>query len=1223
MKGKIKLLLFSSLLAFGTLTGCGNSSDNNGGSSGGDNNPISGLDYRVDEAQNKLKDLGKTQGFEIALDAISEEEDGSTSKDSVVVGYKDPVAWLTGVGAYQKTEAGTEVYETSETASNQYNYLSTVQSNLFDTYVDSVTSMFYIAYSYNAYLNKVETTTFLNRPATRYVFAGSYATAFANVEIIIDDATGITLKFAGKAQDLDGNAAAGSLVVTSFKTGNDVTLPTLNKNGGGQQGGEGGQGGGQGEGGEGGDPSVTLPTAGKYSLDATQVRDPGNYANGYFEIGEDGSGVFCDYVGHQYIGTFVNDGSDIVMTATSEAYAAADGAAPRTAACNKTFYFDFLGDASWGIWHEGYHLIYKYDQGQGGDTPTDNLEDALITSVQYESLVTGMAYIGAEGNAKFNVQEKNYNQLYSNSTLENDNGNYQHGITYADSTDSSVLFYAKYSAQAGYYDLYERQADFSWRKSANSPYPFEDEYFGDFAKLYLLSFVPFERLSEPHFETSPYYSCASFEYEDNDSGLSIDLTNIKVYFNKGKLVHFSYTSNGYINIDVYVTDIGSVELQLPEEGGQQQEQAVQCNSLISGTTGATFVYNRVDMGGYTGSSFDTTIEALQHTSFKFFADGTAETYYNPGNIEVVNVGSFTLMKKASENVGDLTLRTTTRYVNGVEESNTNTQHLAYYAQQDELHIVQTGTQGGNPVEVHLILTRDTAVPEHYQPGGQGGGEDPTDSNWPAKEIAEALKTVEFGSETIPAISDPTKLTEKGSVEVVSKEVVITLSFDPEGTDAVVEYGNYMTILGNKGYQFDDAEGNMYTYNSKSGKMSLDVVLDETNGTITIYAYANEEDPTSYPGEAIATYVSDVVGAENDELPELTIEGASYSFNDGTLIITYPDDMTSEEAATALSSKLVGYTYNNVVLGYVSPNEEILVSIYEGSENMILVDLGDCSIVPDVNLDENYPSDEIEAFLEDVTDKLPELKISGATYDFFDSGTMGSPDGIAGLIVQLPEGMTTAEAQRILIGIISDESTGYVESDYYDTTMYKSENEQIGVMFSEQDGYIGITIFNFEVYGKSEGGEGGEGGEEQVASVSISVSHNVDFGNRVYLVGDFCNWDPADENAIALEYDEAEGIWYGRFEAKVGDILHCKLVVAAYDDPTEVYDWEKEGVDNERIIEITDPTMQLDLLWGDYDQSILIYKAGQATNPLFIYVRIIFLLRVCACCFKIKGAFTNK
>ena len=1195
MKGKWKYVLFASLLALGALTGCSNSSSGNDDDSGdgGNNNPIndaiSGLDFTVDEAQNKLKLLGQEQGFEITLEAISEEEDGSTSKDSATIGFKGNTAWLAGEGAYVMTGAGTEVYSYT-TTSGQYDYVATLGGEYFDNFINTFTSMFYIAYNFDAYLDKVGPTTFLGRPATEYKFAGQYATAFADLQIIIDDATGITLKYAGKAQDLDGNAAAGCLVVTAFKTGDAAVIPTLNKNGGGsgpvtgdvfsnkkllvtdvsatnddikakalskygrayislfadksfemvnpvnntydvamgtftiatdgvsaalnvtklfdgehqaystkindelkglvlrydatstdyslkmsglakdgstveftlilgasndrpthvdlpaEQGGEGG----------GEDPQVQYPTAGKYSYNANLTKEPGIYADGYLQINEDGTGVYCivgNYLGERvwYTATFELDGLDIVAKTVFKYTETIETGRSKETVEQVTYTFTFEGDANWSIELNGSKIYYQYDQGQGGETPIENLDDALVTAGQFSTIVNGMAYIGAKGNAKFNKQIKSNKQVYSNESLENDNGNYQDQVTYAEGGSGSVRVYAQSEEYPGSYDIYERNSDNTWSKYG--PAQYEDQIFAEMAGIYLLSQVPFAKFSAPISESAPYYACSS--YEDEEYGIA--LSNIKVYFNKGELVRFSYTSGGYMDVDVEITDIGHVKVEVPTV--TPEEKPEQHNELLYGTNGAKFVFSSVDKDGYTGTDLDAIIAAMPKVSLNFFKDGKGELINTTNDINNVFLGSYTLMIKSGSNTGTVALSLSEQYVDGLKHQSytPETQTFTYKAQEDELHLIMT--KDGHNVDFKFVRSSD--VPTPFTP--EGGGDQPTDSNWPAKEIAEALKSIGFESEVIPAISDSTKLTEKGTVSVVGETAVITLSFAKGGNDALLAFYGYMTMLEDEAeYKMDyfstSAENNLYVFNSKSGEMSLYIKLDDDNGTITITA--QERVKSGYPTEAISGWL--LKHGVTDEIIEFTTDDASYNFDDeyNYMYITLPAEADAKTIISRFINELTtnhSYTPEDVAGStiYVGPNRTVAFYFY-AYDSMIVISFGDSSNIPQSS--EGYPSDKIEEYLSDmkITDSVPAFEYEGSEYAFYGSkGEDGVWSESVAVGINLPAEAKATEVAEQFAGLL----TGYIYNE--DEDYYLSPNKQVCINIYVDEGFVGITIFPYE------------------------------------------------------------------------------------------------------------------------------------------------------------------
>lgn len=1162
MKGKLRLFLMASILSVAALTGCGNTSggeddDGGGDDGGGGQTPgeiISGLDIQVDEAQNKLKQLGSTQGFEITLEAISQEDDGTTSKESATIGFKVETAWLAGEGAYLMTRDGTETYAYTAT-SGQYDYVATIDGKYFDNYITTITSMFYIAYSYNSYLDKVGPTIFLGRPATEYKFAGSYATAFANIEIIIDDATGITLKFAGSGQDLDGNAAAGSLVVTAFKTGEDVVRPVLNKNGGSQGGGQGG------EGGE-GEQTVTLPQAGKYSYDATQVRDPGIYENGYFEIDADGNGIFCEYPNylgeqHYYTGSFVLDGLDIVMTTTFSVLEPLNGGRKTESATGGSqFTFAFIGDASYAITLDGHRIVYKYDQGQGGGTPVDNLEDALITAEQYASLVTGMAYIGAEGNAKFNVEVKANKDPFYNETLECDNGNYQDGVAYTND-DPIVRIYAGFEGHPGYYYIFERQSDFSWKQTSKDPSQIELIQFASMAGLDLLSYVPFDRLSAPTFVEAPYYSCSSFTYKDDELGINVSLSNIKIYFEEGKLVHFSYVSDGYLFIDVQVTDIGKVKVEIPEIKPEEKEE--QHNELLYGTSGAKFVFSSADKGGYTGSDFDALIAAIQNCYFNFFPDGSAELH----NTQAIYLGTFTAMKKASENTAAVSVRFTQKYVISNQDlvNETTSEYFTYYVTNDELHLIQKGTQNGNQVEIHIIFTRSNDVPTPFEPS------EPQPSKWPTVTITTALQKLGLKA-NVPEMPGLDNVVGDVDVKTIGETLQITVEYDTKDNAAIAEY-QYYSILTEKGaykvdYANSDFDEGIFAYLSNDNTISI--IETYVSGTTTVSIVIKAAEVPSYPEETIDGWL--LSHGVTDEIIEFTYENATYDFDEeyGTLMISLPNGAVATNIINGFIEDLTkNYEYKPVTIAeytaYVGPNGTVGF-IFMNYDSMIAVAFSDSSQLPQSS--DSYPTSKVEQYLADmkITDSVPEFTCEGATYDFY--GEKGE-DGVWSETIAVGINLPDDADYELIAKQFVDLLTGYTEEGEY----YLSPNKQVCVEIYAIEGFVGITIYPYVPE------------QEYVDITIIAYDTRTVEGQRVYLVGDFCNWDLTDENAIALEWNDELKAWVGYITAEVGSEIYCKLIITSWDNPGEYITWEKEGFDNERIYDVPDTDTTFTLFWGNY------------------------------------------
>lgn len=125
-------------------------------------------------------------------------------------------------------------------------------------------------------------------------------------------------------------------------------------------------------------------------------------------------------------------------------------------------------------------------------------------------------------------------------------------------------------------------------------------------------------------------------------------------------------------------------------------------------------------------------------------------------------------------------------------------------------------------------------------------------------------------------------------------------------------------------------------------------------------------------------------------------------------------------------------------------------------------------------------------------------------------------------------------------------------------------------------------------GQGGGGQGGGGGSvtpepdpgpQERVTVTLNVTYETAMGEGVYLVGDFCDWTPASNLSLKFEWS-AGNVWTKTIEVNKDTVYHCKLVIAPYDLPSQVYKWEKEGEGNERTITFSSSTT-LNLEWGNY------------------------------------------
>ena len=239
----VSLLTTSMLLSACDLGGNGDNGDGGEGSSGGNNNGAT-FDGNQNEAINKLYQLGSTQGFELTIKTM--EDDGEEVEETF--GFKSDIFWIKEDAAYQNVANGIDYYDYDSTKQS-YDYEATLPPQAYaslNELVKQFTSEFYIGYqmlsdpAFAGSITAENAVTFLGRGAKEYTYSYSVMGQEANFKIIFDNETGITLKVLASATAGDGGESYAEYEITSFKTGDQVVPPRLNKSSG--QGGEGGQG---------------------------------------------------------------------------------------------------------------------------------------------------------------------------------------------------------------------------------------------------------------------------------------------------------------------------------------------------------------------------------------------------------------------------------------------------------------------------------------------------------------------------------------------------------------------------------------------------------------------------------------------------------------------------------------------------------------------------------------------------------------------------------------------------------------------------------------------------------------------------------------------------------------------------------------------------------------------------------------------------------------------
>ncbi|MBP5550742.1 MAG: hypothetical protein J6X93_01650 [Bacilli bacterium] len=220
------LLLF--LFTF-ALTGCDLAGKLTGGEGGTDS-----LEITQEESQAKLEKM-ESDGYLITFHYSDDEGDSGT----FTIGAKGNVVWMLTDGegaALLEEENNVHYYSYNNEAG--YQYESTVQKEQGESYISSYkvasTSWLYWANAYNGQFKKGADAKVAGRNCYTYDLNLGIGGAIGKIagisnfayKVYVDKETGITMKVEFAAT-VEGESSSFSYEVTEFKTGSQVTAPTL------------------------------------------------------------------------------------------------------------------------------------------------------------------------------------------------------------------------------------------------------------------------------------------------------------------------------------------------------------------------------------------------------------------------------------------------------------------------------------------------------------------------------------------------------------------------------------------------------------------------------------------------------------------------------------------------------------------------------------------------------------------------------------------------------------------------------------------------------------------------------------------------------------------------------------------------------------------------------------------------------------------------------------
>ena len=615
MKKKIWLILLTVILVVcitATFVACGNKdADEEGGASIAD-------DYDYTLIENKINEIAGTDGVFIKLHVQTSASDSGNETFDVAIGVKNDVYYfMDGESEYYYDLSANDkavvyskdgnVWSKEETAYNAY--ITKAQM----TQLAKASSMCIVAYMgcYNGLTDSAvkSSATVAGRTCDKYTIKQTAAASTYSLEVCIDKATGVCLKYAASGAVPTARASV-SLECTEFNTSYTPVLPTVgggsnqggnnqggNNQGGNNQGGNGGSGsgeggngsqgsgeGGNGGSGEGGNGEVLVPSnfSGK-KLNVTNINVQ-TQNNAYREEAEamfDGAtaSLFSDATfelvnaGGILFGNFTvpNDGN-VAQLSTFKCYDSED----------REYFYDFpsvydsltlsyvvgayilhiptpVGNGATVV-DVGLTMTASAESPMRADVPTDPNGDAFnsqyqVTQEAWEDIFTNKA----------NLNNGNFSVSYFSTAPTSVAGTFKvDGNKYSDTWTNGDLYYEKTGTTPNASGEYAYTVYLP--NGTQSPAFYKGAFFDQW-----LGTIPAPFLNKATYgEYTHYYTIGSFRYTPEGESQARDIRNFKVMFDNGKLAMIQYDENGYTHTFVY-SQYEETTVTLPggNEGGNE------------------------------------------------------------------------------------------------------------------------------------------------------------------------------------------------------------------------------------------------------------------------------------------------------------------------------------------------------------------------------------------------------------------------------------------------------------------------------------------------------------------------------------------------------------------------------------------------------------------------------------------------------------------------------
>ncbi len=801
MKKKLWLILFTVILVVcitATFVACGNKeADEEGGAS-------IAADYDYTLIENKINEIAGTDGIFIKLHAQTSATGETDRSFDIALGIKNDIYYFkdqeneyyydlsSDVKAvvYSKEDG---VWSKEETAYNAYLTKAQYVQVAKGASAGIIGYMgFYSGLSGNAVKSSA---TVAGRACDKYTIKETAAASAYSLEVCIDKATGVCLKYA--ASGAVPTARAGvSLECTEFNTSYTPVLPTVGggnsqgnggsgeqggNGGSGEQGGNGGsgsgeggngsQGSGEGGSGQGGNGEVLVPSnfSGK-KLTVTnvnvQTQDAGYRREAEAIFSDATASLFSDatfeLVNAEGImfGNFTvpNDGN-VAQLSTFKCYDFEDG----------EYFYDFpsvydsitlsyvvgayvlhipqpVGNGATVV-DVGLTMTASADSPMRVDVPTDPNGDAFdaryqVTQEMWKDIFTN----------KTNLNGGNFTVSYFSTAPTSVAGTFKvDGNKYSDTWSNGGLYYEKTGAMPNASGAYAYTVYLP--NGTQSPAFYKGAFFDQW-----LGTIPAPFLNKATYgEYTHYYTIGSFRYTPEGESQPRDIRNFKVMFYEGRITMIQYEEYGYSYNFAY-SNYEETTVTLPGESGNQSTtvpaSAAEVHALL---TNKVLAYNMVtnNSGRLDNDELEVAREASQNAVLTIFEDNEFELHFDKlfdydvaYSIESTFYGTYELTGSGTDTRGDYfagSAAITTSVVDGEVDTDSFYQNVRWYT---DLNLFRINM---DDYFIYFEITEGTpthiAIPENGGNGGGNGGEGGEGGGTQGGENVRTTIYTDFGTET--------------------------------------------------------------------------------------------------------------------------------------------------------------------------------------------------------------------------------------------------------------------------------------------------------------------------------------------------------------------------------------------------------------------------------------------------------------------------------------------